>query len=341
MFCWNCGANVGDTHLFCENCGARVRTIGEPPAQKIMAGHTMQQGQPNVQIQQGQPDWQMQQVHPEWQEQAFQQKDAFSVKKLPVVMIVILTIGLFISSMFADSGSMTFAMLFSSVSGLLLLLYVYKLDSIEPEPLPLLIKLFLTGGILVPIGVIIVEEIVELVLEIFFIDSPILYSALNAFLVAATVEELGKYIALKRGSWNHPAFNFRFDGIVYATTVAMGFEIVENLLYIASYGFGTALGRAAFPGHLVFSIYMGYYYGQAKSHAVRGDLKGAARLRRKAVIIPIIIHGFYDTLCFWAELNDSTLYVLGSLVVLILAMTVLNVKAYKNIRKYAHEDRPL
>ena len=333
MFCWNCGKEVGDKHLFCVECGARVRTIGEPPVQRIIPQQTQQAQQPQ------QPVWQMQQIQPTLQVQAMQQKQAFSVKLLPMILIVILTIGLFTSSIFAGAGSMTIAMLFSSVCGLVLLFLVCKMDRIEPEPLPLLIKLFLCGAILVPFWVMIVEEILDSFIFALFGDIPVIYSVLEAFLVAATVEELGKYAALRLGSWKHPAFNFRFDGIVYATTVAMGFEIVENLLYIAEYGFGTALGRAAFPGHLVFAIYMGYYYGQAKSLESRGDRKGAARMRRKSIFIPLIIHGCYDTLCFWSELSDSTLYVLASLVVLVVAMSVLNVTAYRNIKKYAYEDQ--
>ena len=317
MFCWNCGKEVEDSHLFCVNCGARVRTIGKPPVQRIMP---------------------MQQIPPTYQAQAMMQRQAFSVKLLPMILIVILTFGLFISSFFFGRGNMTAAMLLASVPGFVLLFLIYRMDRIEPEPLPLLIKLFLCGGILVPFWVMIAEELLGMMVTAWFGRYPVIYSVVEAFLVAETTEELGKYAALRLGSWKHPAFNFRFDGVVYATTVALGFEIVENILYIASYGFGTALGRAAFPGHCVFAIYMGYYYGQAKSCEVAGDLKGAAKFRRKAVIIPLIIHGCYDTLCFWSELSESTLLVFGFLFLLVVTMSVLNVTAYRNIKKYAYED---
>lgn len=326
MFCWNCGNEVEESHLFCTNCGARVRTIGTPPVQTMMP-----RSQENT-------EWQIQQLDPGMREQALGQKGTFRVKLLPMILIVIMTIGLFVSSLFAESGSMTIAMLISGISGIVLLIMIYRMDKIEPEPLPLLIKLFLCGAIIVPFWVIIVEEIVGLIVNVTSGDFPIINAVMNAFIVAATVEELGKYFALKFGSWNHPAFNFRFDGIIYATTVAIGFEIVENILYVAQDGLGTALIRTAFPGHVVFAIYMGYYYGQAKSHEVNGDKIGAAKLRRKAVIVPLIIHGIYDTLCFFAELNDSDLYVLGSLLVLLITMAVLNVTAYRNIKKYAYED---
>ena len=178
-------------------------------------------------------------------------------------------------------------------------------------------------------------------IALIFGDYPVIYSVLEAFIVAATVEELGKYAALKFGSWKHPAFNFRFDGIVYAATVAIGFEVVENLLYIWQYGFGTALIRTAFPGHLVFSIYMGYYYGLAKSYEANGDIIRSKKARRKAIGFPLLIHGIYDTICFWAELNDSTWYVLGSFALLLVIMLALNVTAYINIKKYAYEDQPI
>ena len=343
MFCWNCGKSVEDNHLFCVSCGARVRTIGTPPVQRMIPPQQSSPVQPmqqmTDQMYQDQPVWQMQQIDPRWQAQALGQKGTFKVKILPIIMIVLMTIGLFISSMFAGSGSMAMALLLSAIAGLVLLVFVYKTDRVEPEPLPLLIKLFLCGAILVPFWVSIVEGLLGYVIALVFGDYPVIYSVMEAFIVAATVEELGKYAALKFGSWKHPAFNFRFDGIVYAATVALGFEIVENLLYILQYGFGTALIRTAFPGHLVFSIYMGYYYGLAKSYEVMGDKIRSKRARRKAIIIPLIIHGIYDTICFWSELSDSTLYVLGSFAVLLIIMLVLNVTAYINIKKYAFEDQ--
>ena len=150
MFCWNCGKSVEDNHLFCVSCGARVRTIGTPPVQRIMPPQQSALVQPVQPVQQipgqmyqDQPVWQMQQIDPRWQAQALGQKGTFKVKVLPIIMIVLLTLGLFISSMFAGSGSMAMALLLSAIAGLVRLVFVYRTDRIEPEPLPLLIKLFL------------------------------------------------------------------------------------------------------------------------------------------------------------------------------------------------------
>ena len=48
--------------------------------------------------------------------------------------------------------------------------------------------------------------------------------------------------------------------------VALGFAAFENVKYVYSYGFATGLVRAvtAVPGHAIFGVFMGYFYGYAK-----------------------------------------------------------------------------
>ncbi len=269
------------------------------------------------------------------------QKDTFYVRKLPMVMIVFLTLGLIFTSFTMGAGSMTFAMLLSFAQGIILIFLIYKQDKIEPEPVSLLVKLFLVGAIPLPIIVVLIETVINEVVDIVAAPGTILNSILVAFVVAAFSEELCKYFALKLLTWKHPAFNFRFDGVVYSTTVAIGFEVVENLLYLISSDASTAYLRSAFPGHCIFGIYMGYYYGQAKSLEQEGDLSGSARMRRKGLLIAMLIHGIYDSVAFLASESENGLFVISSMLVLVIIMCVLNVNAYKNIKKYAHEDRPV
>lgn len=60
------------------------------------------------------------------------------------------------------------------------------------------------------------ENLAETVLKHLVSPSSPIYVVLLAFLVVAVVEEGTKFWLLKRCTWNHPAFNYRFDGIVYA-----------------------------------------------------------------------------------------------------------------------------
>ncbi len=89
------------------------------------------------------------------------QKDTFYVRKLPMVMIVFLTLGLIITSFAMGTGSMLFAMLLFCVQGIILIFLIYKQDRIEPEPVSLLVKLFIVGAIPVPIIVMLIETAIN------------------------------------------------------------------------------------------------------------------------------------------------------------------------------------
>lgn len=215
-----------------------------------------------------------------------------------------------------------------------LLVYIYKQDKVEKEPIGLLLKLLLFGGISV-VSAIILEMIGEEILGLFFTDHTMFYEFLDCFIVVGISEELGKFYALKWGSWKNRAFNYRFDGVVYGVCSSMGFALVENIEYVTDGGFSTALSRAltAVPAHAIFGVFMGLFYGQAKYCEAFGDQKGKKKNLRRALWIPAIVHGFYD-FCLSV---DSGMAVLTFYVFLI----ALYVVAFTAIKKASREDVPL
>ena len=116
------------------------------------------------------------------------------------------------------------------------------------------------------------------------------------FVVVALSEEGFKYLLMKRSTWNSPEFNCMFDGVVYGVTVALGFAVFENIGYVLQFGLMTALVRAvtAIPGHASFGVFMGAMYGAAKRASIRGDEITSSKLRTQALVIPVLLHGFYD-----------------------------------------------
>lgn len=165
--------------------------------------------------------------------------------------------------------------------------YIYFRDKYEKEPIRLLIFSLLAGAFIV-IPVFFVEHFFSL-----FTDSfPGLFSAAwNAFVVAAFTEEVFKFIALYLLIWKNPEFNEKFDGIVYAVFVSLGFAAVENVLYVIQGGAGTGLVRAvtAVPAHAIFGVTMGFFFGLARFYE-----KQRNSLKLKAVFYPILLHGIYD-----------------------------------------------
>ncbi|MBQ7588693.1 MAG: PrsW family intramembrane metalloprotease [Lachnospiraceae bacterium] len=216
--------------------------------------------------------------------------------------------------------------------GAFLVYLVYKHDKIEKEPAILIRKLLIAGAISV-IPAIIIELIGSAVLELFWDGSPSLFfTAVDAFIITALTEEMVKYIPLKKITWKNPEFNYTFDAIVYAVCSGMGFAILENIAYVFENGLGNALLRAvtSIPGHAVFAVYMGYYYGLAKQCETIGDTKGVKLFLKKALWIPVLIHGFYD----FCLMSDSGLLVL----VFFVFIGILYFRTYKNLKKFSAGD---
>ena len=177
----------------------------------------------------------------------------------------------------------------------LLMKKIYRADRLEKEPLPLLLSL-LFWGIAATFVAIVFETIGGAALEYCFGEGTLAYNILLYFGVVAFSEEGAKYMLLKRRTWNAPDFNCRFDGVVYAVFVALGFALWENIGYVFSYGLGTALLRAvtAVPGHACFGVFMGVWYSRAKYHELRGEEAEARSCCRAALFVPALLHGAYD-----------------------------------------------
>lgn len=176
-----------------------------------------------------------------------------------------------------------------------LLWYVYKLDPIEKEPGKLLRSLLILGA---------VSCIPAIVLE--SLGTEVLLAGGNAvtvpdlllenFIIVALSEELCKMFFLRLKTWRHPAFNYVFDGIVYAVFVSLGFAILENIGYVLEFGMATALVRAvtAIPGHAIFGVFMGCFYGLEKRASVQRQRWLQLVFAICSLVIPVLCHGFYD-----------------------------------------------
>ena len=165
--------------------------------------------------------------------------------------------------------------------------YIYYRDKYDKEPMRFIWKALLAGALIV-IPVIFVEQFLSIFLPFF---PGILNAAYHGFVVAAFTEESFKFLALFLLFWRTNIFNEKFDGIVYATFISLGFAGVENVMYVLQYGASTGFTRAltAVPAHAVFGVTMGFYAGQARFYD-----KKRKELLRKAILVPLLLHGIYD-----------------------------------------------
>lgn len=172
----------------------------------------------------------------------------------------------------------------------LLAFYINFRDKYEKEPIWMLIKAVVAGGLIV-IPILFVEGAIS--------NQVSKYSGptgafLNAFAVASFTEELFKWLAVFILFFSSRHFNERFDGIVYAAFVSLGFALVENFFYVVgnrSMEIGYMRAITAVPAHALFGVVMGYRFGLAKFlPANRGWHLFMA------FFMPFLLHGIYDFL---------------------------------------------
>ena len=213
-----------------------------------------------------------------------------------------------------------------------LMIYVYRSDRVEREPMALLARL-LAMGVIATSAAKLLEYAGALLLDVLFQRESYLYLALLYIGVVGFAEEGAKYMLLKRATWRSPDFNCRFDGVVYAVFVSLGFALWENIGYVMTYGIGTALIRAltAVPGHACFGVFMGCWYGQARALSNLGDESGARTTRRLALVIPALLHGAYDFLASVSERLSPWYFVL-----FVLAMFAVT---FRLVRRLSQNDR--
>ena len=209
-----------------------------------------------------------------------------------------------------------------------LMLYIYKMDRIEKEPKGLLVGLFFLGvGSVIPavIGEFLLSSSLNaLWMNDFSYATPEmelglekhLYFSIYAFLCVALVEEGFKWLFMYVITHKSRHFNCRFDGVVYAAFVSLGFAAAENVFYVLQGGFGVAALRMAVsvPAHCAFAVIMGYFYSQwfvsrkaaalekrlREAQVITDEAKGFASGKWLALsfVAPILAHGLFDFLAF-------------------------------------------
>lgn len=216
----------------------------------------------------------------------------------------------------------------------LLMRFIYATDKIEKEPMSLLSSLAFQG-VLAAFLAMLLETAGQFLLRLFVPAGSVLYLLILAFVVVALSEEWAKYVFLKRRSWNEPNFNYRFDGVVYAVFVSLGFAAFENLKYVFTYGCSVILPRAvlAIPAHMAFGVFMGAFYGRARQCADRNQHGRACFNRIAAVVSAALLHGFYDA-CVMGSSTAST-------VVFCLFVAVMYVVVICKIKQESAADVPL
>ena len=217
------------------------------------------------------------------------------------------------------------------IPAVLLLFMVYKSDRLEKESWRILRRL-VVAGVLSTLIAQVAERIGTGILSARVAEDTTLYNVILYFVIVALSEEGAKYLLLRLFSWKNAEFNCQYDGVVYAVFVSLGFALWENISYVLSYGFSTAILRAftAIPGHACFGVFMGLFYGRARREKNLGHDGAAKALNVFAVLVPALLHGAYDYIASMESSSD--LY-------FIIFVAVLFGLAFATVRRNAREDR--
>ena len=135
---------------------------------------------------------------------------------------------------------------------------------------------------------------------------------LHVMFGVALYEESFKWLITKFVGYNNKNFDEVFDVIVYSVFASLGFACFENIMYVFQNGLFNALTRAllSIPGHTCFAISMGYFFSKAKVGQINGNKDVYSKNIILSLVIPIILHTFYDAFLF-----NSTAQTIGELVV--------------------------
>lgn len=176
----------------------------------------------------------------------------------------------------------------SLLPGVAWIWFFHRQDRFEKEPPQLIMRSFLFGALAVVPAI-----LWELPFRPWFGEGQsVITHFFVAFFVVGLGEELVKFLAVFLAVYRNRELNEVMDGIVYGVSAAIGFSVVENMLYTANFGWEVAPIRAfvASLAHASFSGYLGYYLGLAKfaKQPTTSILKG--------LLLATFFHGLYDFL---------------------------------------------
>ena len=208
----------------------------------------------------------------------------------------------------------------------LLMVFIYRQDKYQKEPIKSLAKAFIGGMIAISLDILIVSGIHLLLGNTTLADTVFF----NAFLEAGIPEELSKFLIFMIFIWHDKNFDEYFDGIVYASFIGLGFACVENIEYVFSYGFQTGVVRAllSVPGHFLFGVVLGYFLSMAKFHP---EKRGKYLL--SGLLLAMLAHGLFD----WLLMAASVLPVVGGIIYLVFLWG--DIKLWKLGLKYINKQQ--
>ena len=209
----------------------------------------------------------------------------------------------------------------------LLWLWFWLKEDNHPEPCFALISAFISGMIVVPLAIF---------LE-YLVSFPLGLTGGLTLLVWAFIEEILKYLAMKKNSFCNHCFDEPIDAIIYMITTALGFASLENTLFIiktfndtgAISGINT--GNMRFIGATLLHTASSAIVGAFIAFSMRKNKKNLARNTITGIIIAGLLHFAFNYIIMRSD-GGNILKVLMPLWFVIIVLIFVFEKVKGNIK---------
>ena len=164
--------------------------------------------------------------------------------------------------------------------------------------------------------------------------NPYIEMVFRTFVLMAFSEELMKYLLARKTIDKNLSSASFLDLMAYTTISAIGFELMESVVYLFSTNVPQIIVRGITCMHAAFGLIMGYIL--AKGVKERGKLS-----MLPAVLVSTLIHGTYD-FCLEPEVLDTWMGFLALLLALLsLLLNLYNFYFMHKARKNPYYTDPL
>ena len=207
----------------------------------------------------------------------------------------------------------------------LLLYFFLKANRKEDEAYKKDCRSLLFTGILLGIPVFLFSLLCNILFKLSGLAAsfPLAKSIFTAFILNAFSEELMKYLAGRRMINKHRSTLSFLDTMAFTTIPAIGFELMESVVYLIESNVPQILVRGVTNMHAVFGLITGFILA-------KGYKKGSKNPAIPAILAATLIHGVYD-LCL-SEGIVETNWGMVSLLIAVISL-ILSIGSFFFIRK--------
>ncbi|MFT5179599.1 MAG: RsiW-degrading membrane proteinase PrsW (M82 family) [Candidatus Paceibacteria bacterium] len=208
-------------------------------------------------------------------------------------------------------------------------------DEKHPEPGRLIFLTFFFGILMVPLAFIL-EYVVDFLFIETSIESEVALLSLTSFIVIilwASIEEILKYFAAKKGGLDKKANNEPIDPIIYLITAALGFSAGENVLFLINPLIDGSLANAfivtnmRFIGATLLHVGASAIIGLCLSFSYFNNKRTRKEYLLTGIILSIMLHTIFNF--FIISTNVSVLLAFSIVWILIVSIILLFEKVKK------------